>query len=235
MKGSASSARGRGIACAALHLTTAAALLCLSGAAAAHRLQSDAAPPDADHARSLPEQDTGAVGPARRRPFPVPIRGAFRLVDHNGVPRSDADFRDRYLLVFFGYVDCRSMCTVGLRRMAQAVDELGAAGERVQPIVITVDPENDTPEVLRRELAKIHPRLLGLTGSPEALEAAYRAYRLRPRLVGTDLAGNRIVSHTSYIYLMERDGTLATLLPPILSPQRMSAIIAGYLGGDIPQ
>jgi protein SCO1/2 len=112
------------------------------------------------------------------------------------------------------------------------VDALGAAGKAVQPVMITVDPDHDTPEVLRRELEKIHPRLLGLTGSRQALDIAYRAYRLKPELVGTDLAGNTVVSHSSYIYLMERDGTLATLFPPILSPQRMSEIIASYLPLD---
>jgi protein SCO1/2 len=232
MKRSETSGRTRGVARIVLHLAMSTALLCVSGIAAGHRLHTDSVPTDQDNVQAISEKDAEAAGPAQSPRFPVKLGGAFCLVDHNGVSRSDEDFHGRYLLVFFGYANCQSMCTVGLRRIAQAVDALGAAGKAVQPVMITVEPDHDTPEVLRRELEKIHPRLLGLTGSRQALDIAYRAYRLKPELVGTDLAGNTVVSHSSYIYLMERDGTLATLFPPILSPQRMSEIIASYLPLD---
>ncbi|MEE8285144.1 MAG: SCO family protein [Gammaproteobacteria bacterium] len=194
----------------------AAVLLAVSAVAAGHQ----------------PSASAGTGASEQGLAFSLDVGGAFRLVDHNGVPRSDQDFYGRYLLVFFGYANCRSMCPVGLRRMAQAVDKLGETADAVQPVMITVDPDNDTPAVMRRELAKIQSRLLGLTGSQEALDAVYRAYRLKPEHVGTDLAGNTVISHSSYIYLMAPDGTLATLIPPILSPRRMSEIIATYIAGE---
>lgn len=232
MKRSETSGRSRVVARIVPRLVMSAALVCVSGIAAGHRLHTDAVPADQANVQAIPDTDAEAAAPAQSPRFPLKLGGAFRLVDHNAVSRSDEDFHGRYLLVFFGYANCQSMCTVGLRRIAQAVDALGAAGTLVQPVMITVDPDRDTLDVLRLELEKIHPRFLGLTGSREALDAAYRAYRLKPGLVGTDLAGNAVISHSSYIYLMDPDGTLATLFPPILSPQRMSEIIASYLTRD---
>jgi protein SCO1/2 len=166
---------------------------------------------------------------AAREPFPVDIGGPFTLVDHTGRPVTDGDYRGRFLLVFFGYARCDSICPVGLKRMTEALDLLGGAGESVQPILITVDPENDTPEVLAAHLPTIHPRLIGLTGAPEDIAAAMKAYKVNAKLVGQTWKGTPRISHGSYIYLMGPDGKLLSVLPPVLSPEAMAGIIRGYL------
>lgn len=166
---------------------------------------------------------------AAAEPFPVDIGGAFALVDHTGKSVTDADFRGRYMLVFFGYAQCDSICPVSLRHMTEAVDLLGEPGERVQPILISVDPKNDTPEALAAYLPSIHPRLVGLTGKPEAIKAAMKSYKVNAKPMGQSWKGTPVISHGSYIYLMGPDGALLSILPPVLSSEAMAGIIARYL------
>lgn len=161
--------------------------------------------------------------------FPADIGGAFELVDQTGKTVTDADFRGRYMLIFFGYAQCDSICPVSLKRMTKALDLLGEEGEQVQPILITVDPENDTPEALARYLPSIHPRLIGLTGTPEAVHAAMKSYKVNAKPMGRSWKGTQVISHGSYIYLMGPDGALLTIMPPVFSPQAMAGIIARYL------
>jgi len=176
------------------------------------------------------ENADAPAGGGAAEPFPVDIGGAFALVDHTGKAVTDADFRGRFMLIFFGYAQCDSICPVGLKRMTEAVDLLGQRGERVQPILITVDPERDTPEALAAHLPTIHPRLLGLTGAPEAIAAAMKSYKVNAKPMGESWKGTPVISHGSYIYLMGPDGELLTILPPVFSSEAMAGIIARYLG-----
>ncbi len=166
---------------------------------------------------------------AAAEPFPVDIGGPFALVDHTGKSVTDADFRGRYMLVFFGYAQCDSICPVGLKHMTEAVDLLGEQGEQVQPILITVDPKNDTPKILAAYLPTVHPRLVGLTGKPVAIEAAMKSYKVNAKPRGQSWKGTPVISHGSYIYLMGPDGALLSILPPVLSSEAMAGIIARYL------
>ncbi len=178
------------------------------------------------------EDNGGAAAPTATEddtPFPFEIGGPFALVDHTGTPRTDADFGHGYMLVFFGYASCDGICPVGLQRMAAALDRLGAAGARVQPLFITVDPENDTPAAIATYVAAVHPRLIGLTGSVDRLDRVAKAYRVRARPIARTADGRVIISHGTYIYLMGPGGTFLTLLPPILDAEAMAATIRRYL------
>lgn len=176
-----------------------------------------------------PEFAEAAAQDAAPEPFPLDIGGDFALVDHTGRPVTEADYRGRFMLVFFGYARCDSICPVGLKRMTEAVGLLGEPGEQVQPILITVDPEHDTPEVLVDYLPALHPRLVGLTGTREAVAAAMKSYKVNARLVGQSWKGTPRISHGSYIYLMGPDGALLSVLPPVLSSEAMAGIITRYL------
>ncbi len=178
------------------------------------------------------ERQGATVAPATTEdntPFPFEIGGPFALVDHTGTPRTDADFGDDYMLVFFGYTSCDGICPVGLQRMAEALDRLGAAGARVQPLFITVDPANDTPAAIAAYVAAVHPRLIGLTGSIDALDPVAKAYRVRARPIARAADGRVIMSHGTYVYLMGPGGAFLTLLPPILDAETMAATIRRYL------
>ena len=91
-----------------------------------------------------------------------PIGGPFALTDQNGTRRTDVDFRGKLMLVYFGFTYCPDVCPTDLLQIALAVDQLGEAGEMVQPVFITVDPERDTPEHLKEYMALFHPRFAAL-------------------------------------------------------------------------
>ncbi len=172
---------------------------------------------------------SGAAPAQQTEPAPLDIGGFFALVDHKGNAVTDRDFRGRFLLLFFGYANCPGVCPIGLRHMTEAFDLLGAKQGAVAPVLITVDPARDTPANLGPALAKIHPRLIGLTGSPEHLAAARRAYQVGAEATGTDLTGGALFEHGTFIYLMGPDGKFLSLFPPVMPPPALAAAIARYL------
>ncbi len=173
-----------------------------------------------------------AAAPAAK-PEPAVLRfdfgGPFSLIDHQGRRRTDKDFRGRHMLVFFGYAQCKSICPVGLGRMASALDELGPVAERIQPIFITVDPDNDTPAVIAAHVKSIHPRLIGLTGTKQEIRAVARAYNIDFKLLSKPGDKQAIYAHGSFIFLMKPDGKFATLFPPVLGPEAIAASVRRYV------
>ena len=95
-----------------------------------------------------------------------PVGGSFDLIDHMGRRRTDADFRGKLVVIYFGYTHCPDVCPTELQAISLALDELGMAANRVQPLFITVDPERDTPSVLADYVSSFHARLVALTGPP---------------------------------------------------------------------
>jgi cytochrome oxidase Cu insertion factor (SCO1/SenC/PrrC family) len=156
-----------------------------------------------------------------------PIGGPFALTDQAGKPRTDADFRGKLMLVYFGFTYCPDVCPTDLQQMGVAVDQLGAAGEAVQPILVTVDPERDTPEHLAEYVPYFHARFVGLTGDAEAIRQAARQYRVYYVKVPT--ADSYTVDHSAFIYLMDRNGNYLGFFPPGTSAERMNEIIRPYL------
>jgi len=170
-----------------------------------------------------------AAVPTPSLPFPVDIRAEFDLIDQDGRAVTQADFAGQPMAIFFGYANCEALCSVALPRLGAALDELGADADGMAALLITVDPERDTPEAMGPALAKWHPKLRGLTGSEEALAAARAAFQVEASHVFDDPEGNPIYAHGSFIYLIGAEGKVLTILPPILGPERMAEIIRGYL------
>ncbi len=133
------------------------------------------------------------------------VGGPFRLTDQYGKPRSDADFRGKLMLVYFGYSYCPDVCPISLGVMAEALEKLGKRADGVAPIFITVDPVRDTPKQLKLYMGAFGPRFVGLTGSRTELEKAAREYRVYAADIKLD-GGARGVSHSDVIYLMDRNG-----------------------------
>ncbi len=161
--------------------------------------------------------------------FPLAVGGEFSLIDHNGNAVTDKSYLGKHMLVFFGYASCKNMCSLSLSRLGKALDLLGPLTEKLSPLVITVDPERDTPAALRSSLAKYHSGLIGLTGQPGQIETAYKAYKQTPSKGENDWEGDPIISHSSYFYLMDQKGEFQTLFPPILNPQSMAKIMKKYI------
>jgi protein SCO1/2 len=160
----------------------------------------------------------------------VKIGGPFTLVDHDGKTRGDRDFTGQHLLIFFGYTYCPDVCPTALSDMVIALDELGADAARVRPLFITVDPARDTPERLKSYVANFHPRLVGLTGSEQAVTAVAKAYRVYFAKSSTEAAPDEyLMDHTSIIYLMGPDGRYLTHFTYGVSGESMAARIRDNL------
>jgi protein SCO1/2 len=193
-------------------------LTMIAGPAVAH----DRAHAPAKAASEAPVDKGGDV-------LPIAFGGPFSLIDHTGAPRSDRDFRGRYVLMFFGYTSCPYTCSTVLLNVAGTLDELGAAGAELSPVFVSVDPEHDTPERLAKYLGAIDPRLIGLTGDPAEVSALARAYHVSAVPAEDPGRFERLVNHSSFSYLMGPDGKFLTLLPPVLPAEKMAAILRGYL------
>jgi cytochrome oxidase Cu insertion factor (SCO1/SenC/PrrC family) len=151
-----------------------------------------------------------------------PVGGPFALVDHTGRQRTEADFRGKLLLLYFGFTYCPDLCPTDLQSIGLAIDQLGKAGEEVQPLFVTLDPDRDTPQHLANYVPLFHPRLIGLTGDPSSIRQAARAYKVYYAKVPT--AGD-----SGYIYLMDRAGQYLGFFPPGTPPDRMADIIRPLL------
>ncbi len=158
-----------------------------------------------------------------------PIGGPFALIDHTGKPRTDADFRGKLMLVYFGFSFCPDVCPTDLMAIGQAVDKLGSAGDAVQPLFVTVDPERDTSAHLADYVPFFHPRLLGLTGDAAQIRNAARLYRVYYAKVAIGGAAEYTVDHSGFIYLMDRDGKYLGFFPPGTPADRMAAVIKAHL------
>jgi protein SCO1 len=133
------------------------------------------------------------------------VGGPFHLEDQNGKPVSDQDMKGRPFLVFFGFTHCPDICPTTLFDMSQVLRTLGPDADRTGALFITVDPERDTPAVLKDYLSNFDPHLRGLTGDPAAVEAALKAYRVYAKKVPLD-GDNYTMDHTAIVYLMDKDG-----------------------------
>jgi protein SCO1/2 len=181
--------------------------------------------------RFLLPRDDGAAAVRQGAGFgEAAIGGAFQLVDADGRARSDAEFRGKLLLVEFGYTFCPDVCPLGLQLFADVLDRLGPAADQVQPIFITLDPARDTPEVLRSYVEHFSPRIVALTGSKDAIDAAAKAYRVYYRLAADAATNpNYMVDHSAILYLMGRDGRFITHFTHETPPDRVVAAIRARL------
>ena len=168
---------------------------------------------------------------AQQDPLAGRFGGPFSLVAQDGRRITERDFAGRFVLITFGYTHCPDVCPTDLVAMAQALDALGEAGGRVQPVFVTVDPARDTPAVLAAYVASFHPRLLGLSGAEAEVAAAAKAWKVHRRKVLTSPGSTEdyLVDHGSLIYLMGPDGGFLTLFPANTPGETMAAAMRKYL------
>ncbi|MBX9702395.1 MAG: SCO family protein [Acetobacteraceae bacterium] len=159
------------------------------------------------------------------------LGGPFTLVDETGRAVTERDFADRWMLVYFGFTYCPDVCPTELGTMAAALDALGPAAERVVPVLITIDPERDTPAALADYVSRFHPRMRGLTGTPEQIAEVARRYRVYYAKARRADAGDYLMDHSSFIYLVGPDGRVRTLFRPDTAPETMAATIGAQLRG----
>jgi protein SCO1/2 len=160
----------------------------------------------------------------------VGIGGPFRLQDGDGKVVTDADFRGRWMLVYFGYTRCPDACPTALQDMANALDGLTPAERaKVAALFITVDPERDTPAVVQDYVRAFNAPITGLSGTPEQVAAAAKAYRVyyarHPRA-----DGDYEMDHSSIIYVMDPRGEFVANFTHETAPDAIAAKLRTLVG-----
>jgi protein SCO1/2 len=156
------------------------------------------------------------------------IGGQFTLTDQHGKTRSDAEFRGKLMIVYFGFTFCPDVCPTDLMAITQALDALGSKAESIQPIFITIDPERDT-KVLADYVKAFHPSLIGLTGPPVTIRQVANSYKAYYRKVEDERNGEYSIDHSGVIYLMGRNGEYLGFMPPQTGPDRLVEILRKHL------
>lgn len=132
----------------------------------------------------------------------------FALTDHNGQPRSLKDFAGKVVVLFFGYVQCPDVCPTTMAELAEVKKLLGPDGERVQGLFVTLDPERDTPAVLKAYMGHFDPSFLALSSSPDQLPALAQAYKIYYKKVAGKTPTSYTVDHSAGSYVYDPQGKL---------------------------
>lgn len=158
------------------------------------------------------------------------IGGPFALTDQSGRAVTDQTYAGRLMLVYFGYTYCPDVCPTDLQKISATLEMLGDDAARVAPVFITVDPERDTVDQMARHLTLFDSRINGLTGTPEQIAAAAKAYRVYYQAVRDDAsASDYLVDHSAFIYLMDREGRYLTHFSRGDTPETMVEAIRARL------
>ena len=134
------------------------------------------------------------------------VGGPFSLTDHLGKRVTEKDFLGKYMLAFFGYTYCPDVCPTELQVMIAALEQMGPAADKIQPVFVTIDPQRDTPDVMKSYVENFSPRLVGLTGTPEEIAAMAKTFRVFYGKAGQAESPDYLMDHSSIVYLMAPDG-----------------------------
>lgn len=135
----------------------------------------------------------------------IQIGGPFQLVDTNGRPVTEKTLLGKPTAIFFGFTYCPEVCPTTMAEMTAWLKALGPDADKLNVVFVSVDPERDTPQQLKLYLSNFDPRIQGFTGSPEAIAAVTKAYRVYYQKTPTD-GGGYTVDHSSAIYLFDAKG-----------------------------
>jgi protein SCO1/2 len=169
---------------------------------------------------------TLAAGPAQQ-PETAVIGGHFSLVDQDGRTVTEETWRGKWLLIYFGYTHCPDACPMALSNISEALDRLDAnARARLQPLFVTVDPERDTPAVMKAYVGAFEGAgIVGLSGTQQqvmAAEAAYRIYVNRH----DESDGEYSLDHTAFIHIVDPTGHFVGLVSDLMPPERLAKRLA---------
>jgi protein SCO1/2 len=160
--------------------------------------------------------------------LPSAIGGPFKLVDQNAKPITDQDLKGKPFLVFFGFTHCPDVCPTTLFEVSEIFRALGPEAKDVRALFVTVDPERDTPAILKDYLSNFDPRVIGVTGDAAAVAAMEKAYRVYAKKVKLD-GGGYTMDHTALIYLMDKTGRFVAPFNIKRRPQEAATDLKRYL------
>lgn len=152
----------------------------------------------------------------------APFARDFKLTDHNGQTRTLADFRGKVVAVFFGYTHCPDVCPTTLSDFAAALNQIGPLAEQVQVIFVTVDPQRDTPELLKYFVPAFHPSFLGMYTDAESLKRLAKEFKVVYQKSSVKAADDYLIDHSAGTYVYDAKGKLRLLLPYGSSPDAIA-------------
>ena len=160
----------------------------------------------------------------------TPFGGPFTLTGEDGKRYAWDDFKGKYRMIYFGYAFCPDACPTDVAVMMKGFQkfekEHAAQAAKVQPVFVTIDPARDTVKVVKEFTDSFHPRLLGLTGTQAEVDTAAMAFRVYATR-GKDLgAGNYLMDHSRFAYLMDPDGQPLVILPVDKGPEAVASDLA---------
>ncbi|MFD2741276.1 SCO family protein [Sulfitobacter aestuarii] len=156
------------------------------------------------------------------------LGGPFELVNSAGETVTDAQVITEPTLIYFGYTYCPDICPLDVDRNAAAVDILEARGQSVTPVFISIDPARDTPEVVGDFAANMHPRMIGLTGSPEQVKQASSAYRTYYK-AHEDGSDEYLVDHSTFSYLVLPEDGFVEYFRRETTPEQMADRVGCFI------
>jgi protein SCO1/2 len=165
--------------------------------------------------------NSGGVGPSA-------IGGPFKLVDQDGKAITDQDMKGRPFLVFFGYTHCPDICPTTLFELSEVLHAMGKDADRMHVLFITVDPDRDTPAVMKDYLSSFDPHLRGVTGDQKSIDVAEKEYRVYAKKVPIE-HGDYSMDHTALIYLMDKQGHFVAPFNLKRKPAEAAADLRRYL------
>jgi len=171
---------------------------------------------------------TGNLGPSGISTAST-VGGPFKLVDQDSKPVTDQDFRGKPWLVFFGYTHCPDVCPTTLFDVSEMLRAMGKDADRTAALFITVDPERDTPAVMKEYLSSFDPRLKAATGDRASIDAAEKAYRVYAKKVPTGKGDDYSMDHTAMVYLMDKQGRFVAPFNLKRTPAEAAAEMKKYL------
>jgi protein SCO1 len=167
-------------------------------------------------------------GPAPLVATASAVGGAFSLIDQNGKPFTNDDMKGHPFLVFFGFTHCPDVCPTTLFEVSEVLKQLGPDAGGARALFVTVDPERDTPAIMKDYLLSFDPNLVGATGSREAIDRALKAYRVYSKKVPTE-GGEYTMDHTALVYLMDKQGRFVAPFNLKRRPEEAAADLRRYL------
>lgn len=132
----------------------------------------------------------------------------FSLTDHNGQARTLADFKGKVVVIFFGYTQCPDVCPTSMSEMAQAKQLLGADGDKLQGLFVSVDPERDTPEIMKEYMGSFDPTFLALYAQPDKLPEVAKSFRIYYKKVDGKTPTSYTMDHSAGSYVYDTQGRL---------------------------
>lgn len=160
-------------------------------------------------------------------PVTASIGGSFALIDHNGKAITHRDLEGKPTLIFFGFTHCPDVCPTTLMEISKVFELLGPQA-KVAALFMSVDPERDTPALLKDYVSNFDKRIIGVTGPRESVDAALKTFRVFARKTKGE-GDSYSVDHSSLVYLMDKQGRFATAFNLQQSPEQAARALRPYL------